>query len=116
MAAVGFLSRYLNGPLPYVQRHITVTKFVEYVVNKNTSFLAPVLRMKLKAKRNASRVKKHRKGTGGGFPISDIDGTSEGFYKLIPAEFQELGSPFDDNSPANMETAHANSATERFYS
>ena len=24
MAAAGFLSRYLNGPLPYVRRHITV--------------------------------------------------------------------------------------------
>ena len=23
VAAAGFLSRYLNGPLPYVQRHIT---------------------------------------------------------------------------------------------
>ena len=26
MAAAGFLSRYLNGPLPYVWRHITVNK------------------------------------------------------------------------------------------
>ena len=26
------LSRYLNGPLPYVRRHITVTKCVECVV------------------------------------------------------------------------------------
>ena len=26
MAAVGFLSRYLNGPLPYIRRHITINK------------------------------------------------------------------------------------------
>ena len=26
MAAAGFLSRYLTGPLPYVRRHITVNK------------------------------------------------------------------------------------------
>ena len=26
VAATGFLSRYLNGPLPYVRRHITVNK------------------------------------------------------------------------------------------
>ena len=26
VAAAGFLSRYLNGPLPYVQHHITVNK------------------------------------------------------------------------------------------
>ena len=26
MAAAGFHSRYLSGPLPYVQRHITVNK------------------------------------------------------------------------------------------
>ena len=32
VAAAGFLSRYLNGPLPYVQRHITVKKSVECVV------------------------------------------------------------------------------------
>ena len=29
---------YLNGPLPYVRRHITVTKCVECVVKQNTSF------------------------------------------------------------------------------
>ena len=32
VAAAGFLSRYLNGPLPYVWRHITVNKCVECVV------------------------------------------------------------------------------------
>ena len=32
VAAAGFLSRYLNGPLPYVRRHITVTKCVECIV------------------------------------------------------------------------------------
>ena len=26
VVAAGFLSRYLNGPLPYVQRHITANK------------------------------------------------------------------------------------------
>ena len=26
VAAAGFLSRYLNGPLPYVRRYITVNK------------------------------------------------------------------------------------------
>ena len=26
VTAAGFLSRYLNGPLSYVQRHITVNK------------------------------------------------------------------------------------------
>ena len=26
VAAIGFLSRYLSGPLPYVRRHITVSK------------------------------------------------------------------------------------------
>ena len=26
VAAAGFLSRYLSGPLPYVRRHITVNK------------------------------------------------------------------------------------------
>ena len=26
VAAAGFVSRYLNGPLPYVRRHITVNK------------------------------------------------------------------------------------------
>ena len=26
VVAVGFLSHYLNGPLPYVQHHITVNK------------------------------------------------------------------------------------------
>ena len=34
-----FLSHYLNGPLPYVRRHITVLKCVEFVVKYNTSFL-----------------------------------------------------------------------------
>ena len=28
MAAEGFLSRYLNGPLPYARRHITVKIFL----------------------------------------------------------------------------------------
>ena len=28
VAAAGLLSRYLNGPLPYVRRHITVNKNV----------------------------------------------------------------------------------------
>ena len=28
VATAGFLSRYLNGPLPYVRRHITVNKCV----------------------------------------------------------------------------------------
>ena len=32
VAAAGSLSRSLNGPLPYVRRHITVTKCVECVV------------------------------------------------------------------------------------
>ena len=26
VATAGFLSRYLNGPLPYVRRHITINK------------------------------------------------------------------------------------------
>ena len=28
MAAAGFLSHYLGGPLPYMQHHITVNKIV----------------------------------------------------------------------------------------
>ena len=32
VAAAGFLSRYLNGALPYDQRHLTVIYCVEYVV------------------------------------------------------------------------------------
>ena len=30
MAATDFLSRYLSGPLPYVQRHITVNKIKHF--------------------------------------------------------------------------------------
>ena len=32
VGVAGFLSRYVNGPLPYVRRHITVTKCVQCVV------------------------------------------------------------------------------------
>ena len=32
VVAAGFLFRYVNGPLPYVRRHITVTKCVECIV------------------------------------------------------------------------------------
>ena len=39
VAAVGFLSRYLNGPLPYVRRYITVNKNVLNVsLNKTFPF------------------------------------------------------------------------------
>ena len=34
LAAAGFLSRYLDGPLPYVRHHITVTKCVECVLHE----------------------------------------------------------------------------------
>ena len=34
MAAAGFLSRYLSGPLPYVRRHITVNKMLSASLNK----------------------------------------------------------------------------------
>ena len=36
VVAAGFLSRYLNGPLPYVRRHITVNKMS---LNKTILFL-----------------------------------------------------------------------------
>ena len=32
VVAVGFLSHYMNGPLLYVRRHITVLKSVECVI------------------------------------------------------------------------------------
>ena len=32
MAAAGFLSGYVRGPLQYIQRHITVKQSVEYIV------------------------------------------------------------------------------------
>ena len=32
VAAAGFLSRYMNGPLPYVRRYTTVLKCVECVL------------------------------------------------------------------------------------
>ena len=31
VVAAGFLSRYLNGPLPYVRRHITVNNHVQNI-------------------------------------------------------------------------------------
>ena len=34
MAAAGFLSGYLSGPLPYVRRHITVNKMLSASLNK----------------------------------------------------------------------------------
>ena len=48
MVAAGFLSRYVNGPLPYVRRHITVNKNVLSVsLNKTfpSAFLLFVLRV-----------------------------------------------------------------------
>ena len=33
-AAAGFLSHCLNGPLPYVRRHITVNKMFSALLNK----------------------------------------------------------------------------------
>ena len=39
VAAAGFLSHYLCGPLPYVRRHITVNKMCQVSLNKNISFL-----------------------------------------------------------------------------
>ena len=36
VAAAGFLSHYLNGPLPYVRRHITVNKNVLSASLNNT--------------------------------------------------------------------------------
>ena len=32
VVAAGFMSRYMNGPLPYVQCHVTILKCVESVV------------------------------------------------------------------------------------
>ena len=44
MAAVGFLFRYLNGPLPYVQHHITNKNVLSASLNKTfPSFFQAVL-------------------------------------------------------------------------
>ena len=41
MAAVGFLSNYLSGPLPYVRRHITINKMCSSAsINKIFPFLS----------------------------------------------------------------------------
>ena len=43
MAAAGFLSHYLSGPLPYVRRHITVNKNVlSASLNKTFPSFLPV--------------------------------------------------------------------------
>ena len=34
MAAAGFLSRYLSGPVPYVRRHIAVNNVLSASLNK----------------------------------------------------------------------------------
>ena len=34
LAAAGFLSRYLNDPLPYARRHITINKMLSASLNK----------------------------------------------------------------------------------
>ena len=39
VAAAGFLSRYLNGPLPYVRRHITVNVLSASLIKAFPSFL-----------------------------------------------------------------------------
>ena len=41
MAAAGFHSRYLNGPLPYVQRHITINKNVLSALLNKYSTIKP---------------------------------------------------------------------------
>ena len=47
VAPVGFLSRYLNGPLPYVRHHITVTKVLSASLNKTLpSFLYSIITYK----------------------------------------------------------------------
>ena len=44
VAAVGFLSLYLNGPLPYVQRHITVYKINVLSASLNKIFPSFILK------------------------------------------------------------------------
>ena len=36
VAAAGFLSRYLSGPLPYVCRHVTVQNVLSASLNKTS--------------------------------------------------------------------------------
>ena len=49
MAAAGFLSPYLNGPLPYVRRHITVkivlNKYSSDSQNRNHAFCTNLLQV-----------------------------------------------------------------------
>ena len=41
MVAVGFLSRYLSGPLPYVSRYITVNKMCRDLIINNRILFSP---------------------------------------------------------------------------
>ena len=39
---LGFLSRYLKGPLPYVQRHLIVLKLLSASLNKTFPSILPI--------------------------------------------------------------------------
>ena len=56
MAAVGFLSHYLSGPLPYARRHITVNRNVLCLsLNKTLPSFFPSLFAKINVKVNKGR-------------------------------------------------------------
>ena len=72
MAAVGFLSHYLSGPLPYVQHHITVFSFqpvLHHWCNKGHGMYYPVCGM-MHLKEPLLLIGKSSLCGSSGFPLS----------------------------------------------
>ena len=52
-----------------------------------------------RSKKEVAREKRERRMTGGGPPPAAVDPMSQKVYDLIPAQFEPLDNPYDDDKP-----------------
>lgn len=70
-------------------------------------------RIKVNAKKDISAYKKAQfKDTGGGPPPPPPKALSEVVQQMIPAEFEELVNPFDDDAPKSVSTVDDDSQSD----
>ena len=79
MAAAGFLSHYLSGPLPYVRRHITV-KYSQWYYSRGMCY--PICGM-VHIKEPLLLIGKSSPCGGSGFPLS----LSEWSFTICPTPY-----------------------------
>ena len=91
MATAGFLSRYLNGPLPYVRRHKSVIKNVlSASLNKTFPFFLPFI---LQPPENADKASLNDHNIE---DVEDIVDASEPVQEIQHPRKNRSGSIFTD--------------------